>query len=532
MALPRPTRIGSTSLRELTRLLGAVRVTGTGDPAVTGVSLDSRTVRPGDLYAALPGEHTHGARFAREALAAGAVAVLTDPAGAQLLETSAVPVLVTEDPRAHVGVLASRVYRTDQDAITLIGITGTNGKTTTAHLIESALSALGHTAGLIGTVETRIGAQVLPSTRTTPESTDLHALIAVMTETGVETCVMEVSSHALALHRVDGLVYDLALFTNLSQDHLDFHRDMEDYFAAKASLFTPDRARRGLVCVDDEWGRRLAETSGIPVSTLTTTDRSADWQVDLDPDATGAVSAFRLTGPDGVNLRLRSALPGDFNIVNTAMAVAALVESGVPAAQAGSAVLSHPHVPGRMELVQIDDSSGLLPRVVVDYAHTPDAIRAALHALRPTTPGRLVCVTGAGGDRDPGKRPIMGAAAAAAADVVVVTDDNPRSEDPGIIRDAVLRGALAARPAGRDVTVVEVAGRDAAIRVAVEAALGLPPFETTVGVGPAATVAVVGKGHESGQEVDGQVLPFDDRTECEAALRAGLQRLRKIRSGP
>ena len=315
---------------------------------------------------------------------------------------------------------------------------------------------------------------------------------------------MEVSSHALAQHRVDGVVYDVALFTNLSQDHLDFHRDMEDYFAAKASLFAPERARLGLVCVDDPWGRRLVEGSAIPVQTIGSAP-GADWRIGVTADD---AAAFRLTGK-GVDLHLRSALPGEFNVTNTAMAAAALVLVGEDPAEVAKAVLRDPRVPGRMEMVPAP-VDGPAPRVVVDYAHTPEAIRAALEALRPTTPGTLVCVTGAGGDRDRAKRRAMGAAAAEVADLVVLTDDNPRSEDPAAIRDALLQGVESVRSVRRTTDVLVVGDRREAIRRAVRSVWA---------EGTAATVAVVGKGHESGQDVAGVVHPFVDRDEVREALR-------------
>ncbi|MGL5910078.1 MAG: UDP-N-acetylmuramoyl-L-alanyl-D-glutamate--2,6-diaminopimelate ligase, partial [Phycicoccus sp.] len=486
MPAPRPTSSRPVSLVELATLAGAAEVDA--DVTVTGISLDSRAVQPGDLYAALPGARVHGADFVVAAVAAGAAAVLTDPVGAGRVAGAGVPLLVVDRPRAVLGVLAARVMGTERTALRLVGVTGTNGKTTVAHLLHSALTALGRRPGLIGTVETRIGQEQLGSVRTTPEAPELHSLLAVMAERGLDTCVMEVSSHALAQHRVDGVRYDVALFTNLSRDHLDFHADMEEYFAAKASLFTPERSRRGLVCVDDEWGSRLASGCGIPVETLTTrADVDADWRVTRSDDP----SAFGLHGPEVV-LQLRSGLPGDFNLTNTALAAAALVRLGEPVHDVERAVRATPSVPGRMEVVEAP-ADVLSPRAVVDYAHTPDAIRAALTALRPTTPGRLVCVTGAGGDRDRDKRQAMGEAAAGVADIVVVTDDNPRSEDAAAIRAAVLAGAeSAARERG--VVVLEVGDRRAAIRTAVGQVWA---------DGPAATVAVVGKGHVTGQEVAG-----------------------------
>lgn len=509
MVIPRPVSPRNTSLGDLATLVGAPAPARAAD--VSGVTLDSRAVHPGDLYAALPGSRAHGADFGAQVAAAGAASVLTDAEGARRLEAAGVdlPVLVVEAPRAVLGAVAARVMGTEHTPLRLVGITGTNGKTTTAYLVHSALTALGHAEGLIGTVEMRIGDERVGSVRTTPEAPELHAVLAVMAERGLDGCVMEVSSHALAQHRVDGVVYDVALFTNLSQDHLDFHADMDDYFAAKASLFTPERARRGLVCVDDEWGRRLVGRSGVPVQTLGQAE-DADWRV--HPDAADA-AAFRLTGPDGVDLALRSSLPGDFNVTNTAMAAATLVLLGEEPAAVERAVLTDPHVPGRMERVTLAGDTRA-PLAVVDYAHTPDAIHAALTALRPTTAGPLVVVTGAGGDRDRDKRRAMGRAAAEVADVVVVTDDNPRSEDPATIRAAVLEGVEEVRAGGRDVTVSVVGDRRRAIREAVVAAW---PH------GAEATVAIVGKGHETGQEVAGVVHPFDDRDELREALRLAAE---------
>ncbi|NHA66795.1 UDP-N-acetylmuramoyl-L-alanyl-D-glutamate--2,6-diaminopimelate ligase [Phycicoccus flavus] len=508
---PRPTSPRRTPLTEVATLVGAP-VPGSATD-VTGVTLDSRGVLPGDLYAALPGARAHGADFAAAAATSGAAALLTDDEGARRAADAgvALPAVVVADPRAVLGAVAARVYGTEDPALRLVGITGTNGKTTTAYLVHSALWALGRAPGLIGTVETRIGDERVDSVRTTPEAPELHALLAVMTERRLDTLVMEVSSHALAQHRVDGAVYDVALFTNLSQDHLDFHDGMEDYFRAKASLFTPQRARRGLVCVDDAWGHRLAVEARVPVQTLATgapggDAPEADWVATPDGEDP---AAFVLTGPDGVALALRSALPGAFNVTNTAMAAAALVLLGEDAAAAGEAVLADPHVPGRMERVVLD-GAGEQPLALVDYAHTPDAIAAALRALRPVTPGRLVCVTGAGGDRDREKRHAMGVAAASVADLVVVTDDNPRTEDPAAIRAAVRAGADEVRDGGRDVEVVEVGDRRRAVREAVAAVWAQ---------GEQATVAVVGKGHESGQDVGGTVHPFDDRDELREALR-------------
>lgn len=515
MSSPRPSSPHAT-LAAVASLVGG-ELAGP-DREVTGVTLSSQDVVEGDLYAALPGANTHGARYAAGARDAGAVAVLTDAAGAEALDADGIdlPLVVVEDPRSHVGQVASLVYGTVDLPLRMYGVTGTNGKTTTAYLVNSALLALGHTTGLIGTVETRIGDERIKSVRTTPEATVLHALLAVMTERGIDSCVMEVSSHALSQHRVDGVVYDVALFTNLSQDHLDFHPTMRDYFLAKADLFTPQRSRTGIVCVDDEWGRELATISTVPVTTLTSlADVDADWRL-----VAGEEDPATFTLSDGsTTLHLRSALPGDFNRVNTAMAALALLSAGIPADDAQRALLVDPHVPGRMERVVVGRLGGPttaqgaaadLPLVVVDYAHTPDAVAAALKALRPATSGRLVVVLGAGGDRDRGKRAAMGRAAAEGADLVVVTDDNPRSEAPEAIRAAVLDGA---RAAGRSATLRDVEGRASAIAQAVRAA-----HEAGLG----SVVAIVGKGHETGQEIAGTVHPFDDRDEARRALESLL----------
>ena len=507
MPSPRPAHPRATDLAAVAALVGGT-LEG-ADLAVHGVSLSSSDVVPGDLYAALPGANAHGASYAAAAVEAGAVAVLTDADGATVLrqELPEVPRVVVPSPRTIVGNVASFLYGTSELPLVLFGVTGTNGKTTTAYLMNSALEALGQTTGLIGTVETRIGDERLKSVRTTPEATVLHALLAVMSERGVNACVMEVSSHALSQHRVDGVVYDVALFTNLSQDHLDFHETMRDYFEAKASLFTPQRARRGVVCVDDQWGQELARTTALPVTTLTSLpDVTADWRI-----TTGDGSGEFTLSDGGTTLNLRSALPGDFNTVNTAMAALALLASGVPADQAERALWADPHVPGRMQRVGVQPPEELdLPEVVVDYAHTPDAVAAALRALRPTTRGSLVVVLGAGGDRDRGKRAAMGRAAAEHADLVFVTDDNPRTEDPAAIRAAVMSGAVDSHTAAG---LHDVAGRQAAIVAAVEAAYQ---------AGPGSVVAIVGKGHETGQEISGTVHPFDDVAEATTALSALL----------
>jgi UDP-N-acetylmuramoyl-L-alanyl-D-glutamate--2,6-diaminopimelate ligase len=490
----RSLRPASPVARPLTGLLQALPVLradrAVGSTVVTGCTLDSRAVQPGDLYAALAGSRAHGADFAAEVAARGAAAFLTDEAGAARCSSYDVPVLVADDPRAALGAVSRWVHDDPAAAMTVLGITGTNGKTTTAFLVEAGLRAAGHATGLLGTVLTRIGDDVVPSVRTTPEAPDVQALLARMRERGTTAVAMEVSSHALSLGRVDGLVFDVAVFTNLSQDHLDFHASMEEYEAAKASLFTPERARHAVLNVDDAAGRRIARDTPLP---RTTFGEDADWQareVDLRPDG----SRFRLVGPE-VDLRASVQLPGAFNVTNAVAALAALITAGVPAEDAVRGIAELPGVPGRMERVEV----GQPFLAVVDYAHTPDAVARLLDAVRRVTPGRVIGVLGCGGDRDRGKRPAMGRALAEGADVAVLTSDNPRSEDPATI--------LAEMAAGAPDALREV-DRRAAIALAVSLAA------------PGDAVVVAGKGHESGQEVAGVVTPFDDRQVLREVLQA------------
>jgi len=498
------------------------------DPVVTSVASDNRVVADGDLFVALPGAHAHGARFAADAVARGARAVLTDAAGAATLTSGPdaldpdVPVLVAPDPRAVLGPVAAWVYGEPAEHLMTFGVTGTNGKTTTTYQVDHLLRALGWTGGLIGTVEMRAGDRVLPSRLTTPEAADLQALLAAMCEAEVRTLAMEVSSHSLSMHRVDGIEFGVVGFTNLSQDHLDFHGDLQAYFDAKASLFTPEHSRRGVVVVDDVWGEQMVAAARVPVATLRTRaprdgEPTADWTVtDVSPQGTG--SAFTLTHRDGRSLRTSTSLPGGFNVANAALAVAMVLEGGAHVEDVAEALAAADGlsavVPGRMEVVGA--GGGGHPRVVVDFAHNTEALELALAALRPTTAGRLVVVFGATGDRDKGKRPAMGAAAVAGADVVVVTDDDPHGEDPAAVRAAVLDGARAARDAahaaGRAVVVTEAAPRGAAIEAAVLEA------------GADDTVLVAGRGHETIQEVAGVDLELDDRDEARRALQRRHER--------
>lgn len=506
----RPRQRPARHLADLAGELGVPAPPGADDVVVTGIAVGSADVEPGDVFAALPGAHAHGAAYADDAAAAGAVAILTDDDGAARVRASGgsaagLPVLVVDDPRARLGEASAWVYGHPARDVTTVGVTGTNGKTTTSYFVEAALRAVHERTAVVGTVELRVGDEAIESPRTTVEAPVLHGLFALMTERGVTACSMEVSSHALALGRVGGLELDVAGFTNLQWDHLDFHGDMEGYFAAKASLFAPGRTRHAVVCVDDEWGTRLAAQlraqGAVPVDAVATRPEAvggsdADWHVtDASIGLDGVGSSFTLTGPDGTAIGAASPLPGLVNVSNAALAVVMAYRAGVPLDVAAGAVATASAIPGRMErVVERDD---LHPLCLVDYAHTPDALTLALEAVRPITPGRLVIVLGSDGDRDRGKRPVMGEIAARLADVVVVTDENPRSEPPEEIRAAILAGVRQGRPDGHDVH--ESDSRADAIRLALDLAR------------PEDTIIVTGKGHEPTQEIAGVFHRYNDR---------------------
>ncbi|WP_375494075.1 UDP-N-acetylmuramoyl-L-alanyl-D-glutamate--2,6-diaminopimelate ligase [uncultured Jatrophihabitans sp.] len=519
--IPRPDRVLPTPLRTLADEL---RWTGVDpewadqsevvigrDVAVTGITASSKYVRPGDLFAALPGARAHGVRFAAQARAAGAVALLTDRAGLDQLDGEFDSVLVVEDVRDRLGRVSAKVYGSPSSYVAALGVTGTSGKTTTTFLMRAGLQAAGRVPGLIGTVATMIGDDEIKTGFTTPEAPELQALLAVMRERGVTDVAMEVSSHALALGRVGGTWFRTAGFTNLSEDHLDFHETIEEYFKAKASLFLNQHyTDRPVVVVDDHYGDLLSDMLGGPAVTASGWDNpSGTWRATRVVERPDGSTTFRVVGPDGhltrrgpIEIDMGCAIPGRYNVANAVLALALLYEDGVDPIVAAPAIAAA-SVPGRME--RIDAGQPYL--AVVDYSHKPAAVDGALRALRPLTRGKLIIVLGCGGDRDRGKRPHMGAIAARDADVLVVTDDNPRSEDPAAIRRAMLDGALGV-PAAERGEVIEVAGRADAIAAAVER------------VGAGDTVLVAGKGHETGQEIAGVVHPFDDRTTLRAAVEA------------
>ncbi|MFI5511629.1 UDP-N-acetylmuramoyl-L-alanyl-D-glutamate--2,6-diaminopimelate ligase [Mycobacterium sp. NPDC051804] len=498
----RPSHPAGSALGLLAEQVAAVPARGVGvaDIRITGVTLRSQDVRASDLFAALPGASSHGARHAAEAVSRGAAAILTDAAGvAEIGGDLDVPVLIHPSPRSVLGEIAATVYGHPSEKVRVIGVTGTSGKTTTTYLVESGLRSADHMPGLIGTVGIRIDGRDQPSALTTPEAPDLQALLAAMVEQGVDTVVMEVSSHALTLGRVDGVRFAVGGFTNLSRDHLDFHPTMQDYFDAKAQLFdpqSPTHASVSVVCVDDEAGRAMAALAHDPVS-VSVAGGEADWRVEDIRTTGGGAQEFLAVDPAGVHHGLRIGLPGRYNVANCLLAVALLDAVGVSPEQAAHG-LRTASVPGRLE--SIDRGQPFL--ALVDYAHKPGALEAVLQTLRRHGKGRLAVVFGAGGNRDAGKREPMGRVATALADLVVVTDDNPRDEEPATIRAAIVAGATGAAE------VVEIGDRREAIDFAVAWAQ------------PGDIVLVAGKGHEPGQTSHGVTRPFDDRVELAEALEA------------
>ncbi len=494
-------------LHSLLRQIGAEIPTVLADGEVTGISCDSRRIGSGVLFIGLPGHNVDGGLFWPAAVAAGAVAaVITPEAAAARPPGAGDPVLVVEEPlAAWAGQLAAAFWREPSHRLALIGVTGTNGKTTTTHLIEHLAASCGRPAALFGTLVNRWPGHHATATHTTAFADLLQAQLAAAADAGSELAAMEVSSHALDQGRVAGCRFAAAVFTNLTQDHLDYHPSMQAYFEAKARLFsTPLLEGTAVVNIDDPWGRQLAEQLAGHLGERL-------WRSSLD-SATAELRMEDLSfGADGVSGTLctplgsgsfRSPLVGRFNLMNLLQAVGVLQQQGLALPQLLEAVSTFGGVPGRMERVVLAmTAAGPLPAVVVDYAHTPDGLENALAACRPFCAGRLICVFGCGGDRDRGKRPQMAAIAARLADRVVITSDNPRTEDPQRILDDVAAGI----PAGTDL-VVE-GDRATAIAVSIEAADADD------------LVLIAGKGHEDYQILGTTRIHFDDREEAERALR-------------
>lgn len=481
----------SRSLNQIADFLEISRASE--NPLLHGITLNSKEVQRGDLFVALQGAKTHGIAFLDEVSAAGALAILTDHAGFEAAlklagkSKTAPAVLATRDVRGALGPLSSWFYGAPSQKLRLYGITGTNGKTTVTYLLEHIWRMNRRETGLMGTVEVKIGSDHFPSARTTLEAPDLQKLLATYCERHISNVVMEVSSHSLALHRVDGTRFTTVGFTNLSQDHLDFHGDMESYFRAKKRLFTLSFAENAIINVDTEWGVKLYQEASIPALDISLSNRKAGWHlVELSPTS-GKGMHFTVRGPNGVLLDVHTPLVGEYNIANSMMAIALAVDSGIDPLAAADALSNAPGAPGRLERITHPDGVSVL----IDYAHSPDAVERVIAAVKTNTPGRVIGVLGCGGNRDASKRPLMGAALADGCDIAIFTSDNPRDESAEkIIADM--------QPERFTNVEVEIDRRKAIERGLALAIKG-------------DVLLILGKGHESGQEVNGLVHPFDDR---------------------
>ena len=481
------------SVNQLAEFLGAPSLNNEGQ--FSGVTIDSRMVQPGDLFIAVPGLKFHGAIFAAEVIKRGAIAIVTDPAGAGLISDE-IPLVVIPEVRSQVGTIASWFYDSPFSAMDSIGITGTNGKTTTASLVDQIWRMDGRISGFIGTIGITIAAEEFAATFTTPEGTDLQSIVATMRERHVRNMVMEVSSHALSMHRVSGSHFKVVGFTNLTQDHLDFHGDMESYFQAKARLFTLDFADSAIVNIDDSQGLRLFRNAQIPTKSFSRSNSTADWYFqNYEASASGIGFDVAIRGSGGILIEGYLPLLGLHNLDNTLLAIALAVESGVDPIAVAYYMGNLAAPIGRLEPVSIGQNFLAL----VDYAHTPDAVTRALATARSLTAGRVIAVLGCGGDRDKSKRPIMGDALRAGADFAIFTSDNPRSEDPLQILAEMVGDT-------RSENEFVEPDRRGAIAVAV------------VEAQPGDCVIVLGKGHERGQEIKGVKYPFDDRVELANAI--------------
>jgi UDP-N-acetylmuramoyl-L-alanyl-D-glutamate--2,6-diaminopimelate ligase len=467
-------------LEELVAEVPGARVVGDASVEIADLAYDSRKVEPGTLFFCVVGEKVDGHEFGARAVEEGAAALVVE----RELTDLEVAQVVVPDSRAAMAPLAARFWEDPTARLQVVGVTGTNGKTTTAFLVREILLAADVYCGLLGTVKQVVGGVEKEVVRTTPEALDLQKTFRQMLDGGDEACAMEVSSHALTLHRADAIHFEVAVFTNLTQDHLDFHADMEDYFLAKRKLFEagPEVA---IVNVDDPYGQRLAEE--FECLTFSAEGAPADYSAsEIEFDASGA--SFSVGG-----MRLRTGLPGHFNVANALGAFAVAEAMGVGSEIAVAGLARAARVPGRFE--PIDEGQGF--SVLVDYAHTPDSLENVLRAARRLTKGRLISVFGAGGDRDRDKRPKMGRAGADLSDLAVITSDNPRSEDPEAIVAEVAGGAEGASGSADLEIVVDR-------REAIALALGRAE--------PGDTVVIAGKGHEQGQEFEsGRKIPFDDR---------------------
>lgn len=515
-SLPPVLRPDAPPQRNLTDLAARFATATRGETArvtLTGITLATADLRAGEAFVAIQGVNQHGAVFAPAAAEKGAVAIITDEAGADIAGNIGLPIVIVDDPRGVLGALSAWVYGTgaDDDLPLLFATTGTNGKTSVSHLLEGILDQLGVVTGLSSTAERHIAGEVIVSRLTTPEASEMHALLALMREREVEAVAVEVSAQALSRKRVDGLVFDVAGFTNLSHDHLDDYADMEEYFAAKLPLFKPDRARRAVICLDSASGVDVVAAAEIPVVTVGTpaiaADASvaagADWVVTIDEERQRG-TRFTMTGPEGRTLTTVVPVIGPHMAANAALAIVMLLEGGydwerITTALEGDGRIDA-YLPGRTELVSGDHG----PAVFVDFGHSPDAFEKTLAAIRRVTPGRTLMLFGADGDRDATKRHDMGRTAVLGSDILVITDHHPRFEDPESIRATLIEGARMARP---DAEIHEYSPPEKAI----VAAVGL--------VGDGDAILWAGPGHQDYRDIRGVRTPYSARELARRALR-------------
>ena len=493
----------SKTLGEIAAFLGADVKDEFESIEISGMCSNSETVEEGDLFLALPGVKTHGGAFLPSAVERGARAVLTDIAGSELssVRDSAIPVLVVPNPRSQSGYLADWFHGSPSQNMYLAGITGTNGKTTTTYLLNQIWEHADFESGVMGTVGISIGEESFPATHTTPEADVVHTVLSVMHERHVRAAAMEVSSHAIVQHRIDGVHFSAAGFTNLTQDHLDFHGTMENYYQAKRALFEANLAERAFINIDNEYGVRLTKEISIPVSTLSLSEKKATWYFDSKTQ-TERGWELSIRGDGGVLIEGHFNLPGEHNLENLLLAVAIAFDSGVDPLVIGNSLAKLKGAPGRLE--RIDRGQNFT--ALVDYAHTPDAVERVLNSLRfsadNTKAHRIIGVLGCGGNRDSAKRPLMGKALKSACDISIFTSDNPRNEDPMEILRSMTKDVEL------DDSAMIIVDRREAIATAVASA------------NDGDIVIVLGKGHESGQEVNGVTLSFDDRKELASAIEA------------
>jgi UDP-N-acetylmuramoyl-L-alanyl-D-glutamate--2,6-diaminopimelate ligase len=458
---------------------------------ISGVSINAQKVVPGDLFIAFAGANTHGISYVEQAIQNGAVAVLSDKK-----INDSIPSFIHPKPREIIGAISAWLYEYPFENIRAIGITGTNGKTTTANLVKQIWQLNSISAGLIGTLGIQIGQEKFESVRTTPEADELQAIAAAMVERGCKNLAMEVSSHAINQGRIKGAKYESVAFSNLTQDHLDYHRNMENYFQTKAKLFTYEYAKVGIINIDDPFGRKLSQHAKIPVVTVSRKDSTADWHL-VKTASTNGIIQVEIKSKSGDRLSEEFCLFGDYNLDNLLLAVAIVNSAGLALHKIAPSISKLKSVPGRLERIDVGQKFTAL----VDYAHTPDAVARVIATVRSATNGKIIGVLGCGGNRDKSKRSIMGHALFNGCDLAVFTSDNPRSESAEDI--------LAQMAAGIEL------GEKGFVEIDRKSAIDLAVKNAQSGD----AILLMGKGHESGQEINSVVTPFDDRIELAESIK-------------